>query len=86
VSKFRELQAIKSVLVGVIEELKIYIPGEGHRFELKEAHYRAQLESQKRWSSGTRSLHGHLPFQEAEVPFQHNALTSWAAVGKYICV
>jgi hypothetical protein len=50
-SKFRELQAASTVLLGEIGELKKRISDEGHRFELKEVHHhRAQLESQKRGS------------------------------------
>jgi hypothetical protein len=37
--------------VGKVLELKKYISDGGRRFELKEVHYRAQLESQKRGSS-----------------------------------
>jgi hypothetical protein len=50
-SKFREVQAANTVLSSEIGELKKYISDEGHRLELKEVHYRAQLESQKRGSS-----------------------------------
>jgi hypothetical protein len=51
-SKFRELQAARTVLLGEIEELKNTFPTRGTgSVELKEAHYRAQLESPKRGSS-----------------------------------
>ena len=44
-SKFRELQAARTVLLGEIEELKNTFPTRGTgSVELKEAHYRAQLE------------------------------------------
>jgi|AntAceMinimDraft_5_1070358.scaffolds.fasta_scaffold73014_1 hypothetical protein len=67
-SKFRELQTANTVLLSEIEELKKYMSDEGHRFELKEVHYRAQLEYQKRGSSTYfRIVKGAVPALEEEV-------------------
>jgi hypothetical protein len=72
-SKFRELQAANTVLWGEIEELKKYISDEGHRFEMKEAHYCAQLVFQKRESSTYFQIaKGVAPALEQEV---HTAIS-----------